>query len=108
MAMEGVTAAGEKLDKDFDTVSDVASWVADPDAYVADEPGDWGYEHVMDSNNAMSIGGVNLPSAPDPTKPGTMLAVSSGMSNVQTLDGMITDQAMKLSALLKQVGQKVG
>ena len=85
---EAVGNATSKINSDYGSIKDLASAVSGTAAISQD------------------LGGISISGSP--SDPGTMLAVSTAMSNTQTTDGQIVDAVMKLQGSKKAVAQKIG
>jgi hypothetical protein len=85
---EAVSAATTKINSDYGLIKDLAQAVSST-APINQE-----------------LGGITISGSA--SEPGTMLAVSTAMSNAQTTDGQIVDAVMKLQGSKKAVAQKIG
>jgi hypothetical protein len=87
---QAVAQATTAVNADYGAICDVANWVG-------------GAQGTAPS----TLGTITLTGL-DPTSPGAMLSVSTGMSQVQTKDGQIADAVMKIEGSKKAIAQKIG
>jgi len=120
---EAISAAGQSLDKEFDTLVNLMQDIADGD--INGSNGDPG--HLDTQYNAgradewygYKIGGQEIVTGHqtrngwvnddvNASKPGTMLQISTATSTQAVFTGQLTDTSMKATQLQKAVSQKIG
>jgi len=124
---EAISAAGQSLDKEFDTLVNLMSDIADGTIDGRNGDGDWLASEIDSTQNnekyGYSIGGQKIVTGQyeggndqdswrylgkDASKPGTMLQISTATSTQAVFTGQLTDTSMKATQLQKAVSQKIG